>query len=188
MPAIAKTSESDVIDAARSIIADCGIDGITLHALADSVGIKAPSLYKRFAGREEIIRRVQLTEFTDLARNIAAETLDLPPQDAVRTIARIYWNLSLERPRIYEALFSGASITEPEDLAVRTSAMLPIFDACRALAGAGVALGAARTVTAYIHGFITMNMAGVFQQSPGIEGSYYFGLNAIIKGIASPAE
>ncbi len=62
--------------------------------------------------------------------------------------------------------------------------MLPIFTACRELTGPGVALAAARTLTAYIHGFITMNMAGVFQQSGGVEGSYYFGLNAIIKGVA----
>jgi hypothetical protein len=46
-------------------------------------------------------------------------------------------------------------------------------------------LAAARTLSAYIHGFISLQLAGAFEHSAGIEGSYFFGLNAIIKGVTA---
>lgn len=185
MPAIAKTSDLDVINAARQIIASTGIDGLSMSAIGDAVGIKAPSLYKRFADRQAIVRAVQLTEFAELAKKIDAEISGVDPPEAIRAIARVYWTLAQESPKVYEILFSTNSLTDPDDVAVRTSALLPLFSVSKQLLGPGKALAAARTFTSYIHGFITVQMSGAFDQGPGIEGSFYFGLNAIIKGVGA---
>jgi AcrR family transcriptional regulator len=185
MPAIAKTSDIDVISAARRIIAENGIDGLSMQGIGDAVGIKAPSLYKRFSDRSAIIRGVQLTEFAEIGNTIEESVADLSPADAIRKIAEIQWSLSQERPKIYAILFSVGTITNTEDIAIRTQALTPLFVACRALVGPGTGLAAARTLASYIHGFISMQMSGAFDQTPGVEGSYYFGLNAIIKGMVS---
>jgi AcrR family transcriptional regulator len=188
MPAIPKTSDGDVIDAAKQIVCNRGVGGLSMQALGYAVGIKAPSLYKRFVDRDDIIRRVQLAEFSALAKAISDSTQELPPSEAIRAIARIHWTIAQERPYIYEILFQPGSITKTDDIAIRTKALMPLFVSVRALVGPGVALAAARTLSSYIHGFISLQMAGVFDQGAGLEGSFYFGLNAIIRGIVKGEE
>jgi hypothetical protein len=60
-----------------------------------------------------------------------------------------------------------------------------MFAVCRTLFGAGIALAAARTLMSYIHGFIALQQSGAFDGTAGIEGSFYFGLNSIIKGMGA---
>lgn len=54
-PTAAKTSDSDIIKAARSIVVAKGADGLLLKDVANTVGVKAPSLYKRFADRDALL-------------------------------------------------------------------------------------------------------------------------------------
>jgi len=173
MPAIAKTSDADVVAAARKIIGENGLDGLSMHAIASAVGIKAPSLYKRFIDRNAIIRCVQLAEFSALTREIEKAVAGVTPAEAIRAIAHTHWTLAEERPQIYSILFTPGTITQPEDIAIRTEALMPLFVASRALVGPGTGLAAARTLASYIHGFISMHLSGAFD----------FGLTAIIKGM-----
>ncbi|MBQ7402299.1 MAG: TetR/AcrR family transcriptional regulator [Lentisphaeria bacterium] len=48
--------QKEIIDAAVSLIAKNGIEGLTTKALAASVGISEPALYRHFANKAEIIR------------------------------------------------------------------------------------------------------------------------------------
>ncbi|MEP2990573.1 MAG: TetR/AcrR family transcriptional regulator [Parasphingorhabdus sp.] len=45
-----------ILDAARAIIIDKGIDGLTTRGLADVAGVTAPTLYNLIGGKDEIIR------------------------------------------------------------------------------------------------------------------------------------
>ena len=47
-PAPVKASNAAILAAARAIVASEGDEGLSLNAVADAVGVRAPSLYKRF--------------------------------------------------------------------------------------------------------------------------------------------
>ncbi|MDX2470693.1 MAG: TetR/AcrR family transcriptional regulator [SAR324 cluster bacterium] len=58
--------------AARKIIAEKGLDGLSMRKLATVVGIKGPSIYKHFSGKEElltILKSEAMAKLFDLAQS-----------------------------------------------------------------------------------------------------------------------
>ena len=49
------STKEKIIDAALTLFAENGYDGTSMERIAENVGIKAPSLYKHFKGKEDIL-------------------------------------------------------------------------------------------------------------------------------------
>ena len=49
------STKEKILDAALTLFAENGYDGTSVEQIAGIVGIKAPSLYKHYAGKEDIL-------------------------------------------------------------------------------------------------------------------------------------
>ena len=49
------TTKEKILDAALTLFAENGYDGTSVEQIASTVGIKAPSLYKHYKGKEDIL-------------------------------------------------------------------------------------------------------------------------------------
>ena len=49
------TTKEKILDAALTLFAENGYDGTSVEQIASEVGIKAPSLYKHFKGKEDVL-------------------------------------------------------------------------------------------------------------------------------------
>ena len=49
------STKDRILDAALTLFSENGYDGTSVEQIADFVGIRAPSLYKHYAGKEEIL-------------------------------------------------------------------------------------------------------------------------------------
>ena len=58
-------SRQDIVTAALPLLAEHGIDGLTMKAVADALGISSPALYHHFENRDALLDR--------LAERVAAE-------------------------------------------------------------------------------------------------------------------
>ena len=73
----------DIKDAARQVLVDQGPDGLALRAVARSVGMTAPGLYRYFDSREDLVEHVvadlydELVAVLEEARDAAQESLYL---------------------------------------------------------------------------------------------------------------
>ncbi len=67
MPARPKTTDAEIVEAARRLIESKGLDGFSMDDVATAVGIRAPSLYGRFKDRAGILHAVELELFAELA-------------------------------------------------------------------------------------------------------------------------
>ena len=71
MPTPDRTSLADIVAAARQILESEGLAGLTMQAVAQRVGVRAPSLYKRVRNRDDLIRLVTEAPCTTSASSSA---------------------------------------------------------------------------------------------------------------------
>src|ERR1700745_3027486 len=64
MPAHSQTSTAAIVAAGRRLLEERGIDALTMRDVAEAVGVRAPSLYKRVRGRSDLVRLI-LEDVTD---------------------------------------------------------------------------------------------------------------------------
>jgi AcrR family transcriptional regulator len=186
-PTPARTSATAIVAAASRILEDEGLEAVSMAAVAARVGVRPPSLYKHVHDRDELLVLVLAHTADALARSLEAVAgggPDRDPGDRVRAIAHEYRAFAAGRPRGSALLFSGlgpdVAVPEPQlALAAR-----PVLAAASRLVGEEHALSAARALTAFVHGFTTMEQAGAFRLGGDPGEAFGVGLDALIAGLA----
>jgi len=174
----AKTSRAEIVAAARAIIAERGVAALSLQQVAAAVGVQAPSLYKRFDDRAALLAAVHDALLEELAGVLAAQTLARPAQ-ALAAMGRAYRAFAHRLDRLYPLLFASGGTPSPAALA----ALAPLMTTLDTLVGRAHSLPAARTLTAFLHGFVTMELNASFQMAGSVEDAFDFGLTAVIRGV-----
>jgi AcrR family transcriptional regulator len=186
-PAPARTSNDAIVAAARRILESDGLAAVTMRSVAEAVGVKGPSLYKRLPDRAALLRAVSDGVLADLSRILsrAVETDD--PRADLRAAVVAYRQFVLRNPGGYRLLFAdlppGAS-PDPTSLAALGQ---PIVRAMTRLAGEADALEGARTLVAWSHGFVSMELAGAFRLGGDLDVAYAFGIETILAGVSGSA-
>jgi len=188
MPTPDRTSLDEIVRAGRDLLESDGVDGVTMRAVADRVGVRPPSLYKRVRSRDDLLRLLAETTVADLAGRLDAVAAAGSGVDAVTRLgdlARALRSFAHERPAGYGLLFSPPSAARlpPETLGPSTAAL---FGVVSEIAGPDEALEAARTVTAWVTGFIAMELSGSFQLGGDVERAFDFGIARLGAALARP--
>jgi AcrR family transcriptional regulator len=183
MPSPPKTSDSAIIAAARRLVRARGRDGFSLADVAAAVGIRAPSLYGRFADRAALVTAVELSLWGELGEALARAPQPSDPVAAVSELARAYRAFAKANPREYALLFDARAERSSRATRARTASLAPAFPAFVALVGEPAALAAARVLTPFLHGFVTMELAGAFRLGGGIDAAFERGVATILEGL-----
>lgn len=98
---------SELLDAARSIIASTGTEeAVTLRAVAREVGVTAPSIYRHFASREEIIDALVAETFASFVQRLeSARDSESTPLGRLRALCDSYFDFADEQIAAYLVLF-----------------------------------------------------------------------------------
>lgn len=172
MPTPERTSYAEIIAAARDLLEESGPAGLTMQRVAERVGVRAPSLYKRVRDRDALIEAVAAATVDDLTARLEASDRSL------EGLARAYRTLARSRPEGFRLMFATAA---PPELLARAG--LTIVDSAAAIAGETHALDAARLVTAWATGFIHMELAGAFRLGGDVDAAFEYGLVALRRGL-----
>ncbi|MDV3220794.1 TetR/AcrR family transcriptional regulator [Intrasporangium sp.] len=192
MPTPARTSRTEIVNAARSIVEASGVDGLTMQRVATTVGVKAPSLYKHVRNRDALVRLVVEDVARELTTTLDAAVGSGEPTADLRSLAEALRAFAHANPGVYGLLFAQVPTdARPDrDQLARTSAA--VLRTTTALAGPDLALEAARTVVAWAHGFISMELAGAFRLGGDLDRAYAFGIErlgaALVQATPGPAE
>jgi AcrR family transcriptional regulator len=186
VPAVAKTTDLDIVRAARAIVEREGAGGLSMQAVANEVGVRAPSLYKRFADRAALLAAVELETLATLGRMLERAASTGTPASDIDAMARAYRRFAKRHPRLYEMLFGAkAPKGEAADRA-RAEAARPLIERVAQLVGEQRALASARVLTAFVHGFVSMENAGAFRLGEGVDEAFELGMSMLIASLASP--
>ena len=64
--------EAAIAAAARELVETKGVDGLTMRAVAEQLGIRAPSLYKHVQGKADLELAVMVSALEELAAALEA--------------------------------------------------------------------------------------------------------------------
>lgn len=181
MPAVAKTSDAGVISAARRLTEAVGASAVSLQDIAAAVGVRAPSLHKRFASRAVLLAAVERDVLADLQARLQEAAAGAPSfGDSLRAMAAAYRAFAHANPRAYALMFADDAPHGPEATQARADAAAPLLMALRATLGEADALPAARVITAFMHGFVSMELAGAFRLGGDVEAAFERGLDLVL--------
>ena len=99
---------------------------------------------------------------------------------SLERMAGEYRAFAKANPRVYELIFTPA---EGEDLEARKASVVPLCAVLGGAIGQERALPAARLLVAFLHGYVTMEMQGLFQLGGSVDDGFAFGLATILDGL-----
>lgn len=173
MPTPERTSTEEIVAAGREILEVAGPSGLTMQAVAERVGVRAPSLYKRVRDRDALHTAVAAASIDALTARLEAA------DDDIGALARAYRDFAHRHPEGFRLMFT---IAAPHDALERSAA--PLLRAASAVVGEEDALDAARFFTAWATGFLQMELSGAFRLGGDVDRAFEYGLQRLTAGIA----
>lgn len=186
-PAPARTSHAAIVAAAREILERDGLEAVTMASVAGAVGVRPASLYKHVRDREALLAAVGGEAARELAATLAAAA-GSPGDDPERrlgALADAYRAFATRSPRAAALLFAdlGPGTGIPVELAAEAAG--PVIDVAAALVGPDDALPAARVLTAFVHGFTSMEAAGAFRLGADVDRAFRLGVEVLARGLGA---
>ena len=183
IPALPKTSEEDVVAAARQLVAKGGAAALSMQDVAAAVGVRASSLYKRFADRQAILNAVAHEVLMDMDRLQRKVAVTGSPMADLRAIVHALRKFATRNRHLYE-LVLGPTLGQTPFAASESAASVEILlDRVGQLTGPANALQGARLLVAFAHGFITLELAGAFRLGGRLDEAFEFGLTKLLESL-----
>jgi AcrR family transcriptional regulator len=183
MPAHPKTTDAQIVQAARHLVEREGRDGFSMNDVATSVGIRAPSLYGRFKDRASLLAAVELQVCAELAGLLGASVVANDPVATVKRQARTVRRFAKKNSNSYSLIFDIRSVPTQEGTAARAAALVPVMAALATLVGEQQSLAAARVLVPFLHGFISMELANAFRMGGAVDAAFERGVSTILLGL-----
>ncbi len=166
-------SRSIVIDRAAQILDDAGAGSLSLALVADSFGVKPPSLYKHVQGLADLQRGVAVRAKEEMAAVLARAAVGRSSADAVRAMAEAYRSWAIAHPGQYPLTTRAPVPGDTEDEAASErlveliSVILRGFDL-----GPDQLVDATRFLRSALHGFVSLETGGAFELPVSTDDSY----------------
>jgi AcrR family transcriptional regulator len=185
----ARLNEETVVDAALALIADRGLDGLSMRALGESLGVEAMSLYHWFASKDRLLDAVadRLLGKVVVPPTPTAETW----RDWLAEVGHSYRRVGLAHRRAFPLLATrrflspGAAAFLQANLAAHLAAGFTMREALRLT----------RSIGAYINGIVLAEVApapvpqsclseetAAALKLPALDGAFEYGLACILDG------
>lgn len=184
MPTPAKTSREALAAIARKLVEASGPDALTVGAVAQAAGIKAPSLYKHFADRAALLKAVEIDILHELEADLRQHMVGHDAKTRIRAMANAYRRFAKDAPNRYRVIYSGNAFVDPEIRAACLFAAQPLFEALRA---GGVpeerVLPVSRTMAPFLHGFVLMEIGSAFNLGGDVDEAFALGVETVLAGV-----
>ena len=153
--------------------------------VAKRVGVRAPSLYKHFGDRSELLAAVANDATLELGRALSDALTRSSPDAKARLdgLAAAYRSFALAKPRAVALIFAGVSPGTAPTPESQAEAARPLLQVAEAMVGPAGALAAARVLTAFAYGFASMETAGAFRFGGDPEEAYQLGISVLASGL-----
>ena len=165
-----------LVEVAMRILESEGPDGLTMRALASAMGMRAPSLYKHVADKDELTAMLIAEAFRGWGQTMHDAMAALPARAArvrrLRVLAKTYRDWAIAHPHLYRMATGGELRRE----------LLP--DGLEAWAAEPVVTVAggehrARATWAFAHGMTILELDGRFPPDADLDAAWEEGIKSL---------
>jgi AcrR family transcriptional regulator len=183
----------ELIEAAARLLDSTGdAHALTLAAVAREAGVAAPSIYRHFADRDQLVEAVVADRFQRLDDALLeAMTGASGPAEALRACCGAYCRFGLEHPGHYQVLFSANLALDPARPGERPGERVfgRLVTAVQACIDAGAARPGDASVMAVnvwvaLHGIVSLRTSRPNHAWPPVDTL----VNAALSGQVGPAD
>jgi AcrR family transcriptional regulator len=185
MPYPSQVSRDVIIEKARELIEQEGVDQLSLHHLAAALGIKAPSLYRYVANKTELLQAVNTLTVQQLTGELRAavdQSAGESSRDRLLAMANAYRNFAHTHPATYQLTYGNTSAELRPDDAILPGLALPLQAVFAELTGEANALVAMGGAWALIHGFIMLELNQQFRRLDDTAAAFVRAVDAYLAG------
>ncbi|MEO0564252.1 MAG: TetR/AcrR family transcriptional regulator [Chloroflexota bacterium] len=182
MPYPSQMNRESIIETAREMIELHGSNAVTVRLLAKAIGVKAPSLYRHIKNKDELLIAVNEVTITELiAVMMEAVEGDAPLVDRLVHVALAYRQYAHDHPRCYGLAMGGDPETMPDN-DLRLQLVLPLQALFVQLTSEDDSLVALRSVFAFLHGWVSLEISQQFQRGGDLDAHFEHGFRAFLDG------
>lgn len=110
-------TESAILEAARDLLAERGLEGLSMRGVASRVGLSATAIYNYFENKQGLVDRVVLSGFRRFESYLrsASEALPAGSPDRLYALGEAYIRFALENREYFRVLFT-ITTEQPREL------------------------------------------------------------------------
>ena len=159
----------EIVAAARAVLEEGGPDALSMRAIAERLGIRAPSLYKHVPDKEALEVALVADALAEVA--VAFETA-ATAADPLTAVAAAYRAWALAHPHRYRLMMDRPLPRDrlPVGLEDRAGAVI--------VAATGGDVDAARAAFAFAHGMVTLELNDRFPPEADLDTAWSRGIDA----------
>ena len=167
---------TEIVEAARELLESQGPGGLTMRALGHRLGMRAPSLYKHVADKDELEVLLIAEALRDQGAATHAAIADLaartPRRTKLRLLARVYRAWALAHPHLYRLATAGPLPREQLPEGLEAWAAEPVVR----VAGSE---SRARATWAFAHGMTILELDGRSPPGADLDAAWEAGIAAL---------
>ncbi|HSB85488.1 MAG TPA: TetR/AcrR family transcriptional regulator [Ilumatobacteraceae bacterium] len=163
--------KAQIVAAARDLLESGGSEAVTMRAIADKLGIQAPSLYKHFSDKAAVEAALVAEAFIELADVFAAAVSR--SRDPLLALGRAYRAWGTAHPHLYMLMTNRPLERDRLPAGVEDAAAAPILKAC------GGDPDRARAAWAFAHGMTSLELADRFPPGADLDAAWRSGAAAL---------
>jgi AcrR family transcriptional regulator len=179
-----RLDRAQVLEIARELSNEGGVDFLSITRLADKLGIRPPSVYAHFAGLTELRRELALRGFQLLTQRLSEAAVGLAGVDALMALGTAYLAFIRSEPGLYSATVPSPDVADVE---LRSAANATLAVIYRVLSGFGLTrhgqIHALRGIRSIVHGFGMLEAHGAFRTEVPRDSSFEQVLRTFVSAI-----
>jgi AcrR family transcriptional regulator len=178
---IPSTRRAQIVETARRLLEERGPEALSMRNVASAIGIRAPSLYEHVADKRALESAIIAAALEELGGR-QAEALAAKPADPLAAVCAAYRKWAHEHPHLYRLIFvRDLDRDEPAVAHAEQSSAVPIRAVC------GGDKVASRTIWAFAHGMVSLELSDRFPPDADVEVLWERGQDALRTLLPEPA-
>ena len=178
-------SKELLVETAKGLIEERGIDAFSMRALAEALDVKTASLYAHIESMDALFTEVGLSALNDQKSAQLAAVQDMDRDAAIFALAESYRAFAKDHAQLYQFIMQ---MPLGRDETLRAAAAMTAQPAMQVLSSYAISdeqcMHWQRVLRCVMHGFTSQEAFGYFSHYPvDTEDSYHVAIQCIIDGL-----